>query len=210
MLYFQRWGLVADWRNPYKTFDKAYETKELQIFKEMWRKGLVYRDLKPIYWSPSSKTALAEAELEYVDDHESLAAYVKFPVVGSSRTNLSALIWTTTLWSLPCNDVICFNSNEEYVIIRRDGYDEDLLVGMSSLPFLPFPYKQNQIFPRSELGNLRYRHLFFDKICPFVAADHVGAEKGTGLVHTAFAHGFGDFEVAKTVWTPSIFSKCCK
>jgi isoleucyl-tRNA synthetase len=77
---FREWGVMADWDKAWKTMDKDFEIKQLGVFQEMVKKGLIFRKYKPVYWSPSSKTALAEAELEYKDDHESTAAYIKFPI----------------------------------------------------------------------------------------------------------------------------------
>ena len=78
---FREWGVMADWENAWKTMDKTFEIKQLGVFQEMVKKGLIFRRYKPVYWSPSSRTALAEAELEYKEDHVSTAAYVKFPLI---------------------------------------------------------------------------------------------------------------------------------
>ncbi|PKB92115.1 Aminoacyl-tRNA synthetase [Rhizophagus irregularis] len=76
---------MGDWENPYRTLDKEYEVRQLQVFHNMMKKGYIYRQNKPVHWSPSSRTALAEAELEYRDDHQSKSVYVKLPVINSSK-----------------------------------------------------------------------------------------------------------------------------
>ena len=104
---FRNWAVMGDWEHPYKTMDKGYEAAQLEVFRSMFRQGLIYRDLRPVYWSPSSQTALAEAELEYSDDHISRSIYVRLPVKlpGQSFENVNALVWTTTPWTIPANMV---------------------------------------------------------------------------------------------------------
>lgn len=148
---FIRWGIMADWGlgtrrengNVYVTMDPEYEGEQLRVFSALLEKGLVHRDRKPVYWSPSSASALAEAELEYVDNHESIAAYIKFPLVGfasstpsnvqkqiqeiqqrAKEENLSinALIWTTTPWTLPANVAISAHPELQYSILRVAGH----------------------------------------------------------------------------------------
>lgn len=105
-LSFIRWGIMADWNNCYYTFDGRYEAKQLRIFYQMYDKGLIYRSYKPVFWSPSSRTALAEAELEYNPEHISRSVYVKFPLLKPSpklaslldgSSPVSFLVWTTAL-----------------------------------------------------------------------------------------------------------------
>ena len=134
---FKRWGVMADWRdvqdNNYTTMNKEYEFAQLEILQEMILNGIVYRGLKPVYWSPSSQTALAEAELEY-KDHLSQSVYVKFKFKDFGNGNLNdlfvkhisnnnnedvyALIWTTTPWTIPANMGLCVHPNVEYSIVR--------------------------------------------------------------------------------------------
>lgn len=132
---------MADWGKKWKTMDKSFEIKQLEVFQEMVKRGLIFRRYKPVYWSPSSRTALAEAELEYKNDHESTAAYIAFPIVSlpdglktklGNITTLSALIWTTTPWTLPANRAIAFHSNMEYSVART-GNERLILVAKSRL-----------------------------------------------------------------------------
>lgn len=196
---------MADWDNPYFTFDHQYEANQLEIFKKLLQKGLIYRALKPVYWSPSSHTALAEAELEYNPEHKSPSIYVKFPIVNSGE-KLFALIWTTTPWTLPANDAICYSPEEDYCIVESST--NELHEGWIIAKKLIDELKKNlncelhirQMLLTEHLQAYEYQNLFAkQKKMKFIPSSHVTMLKGTGLVHTAFAHGFEDFEIAKKV-----------
>ena len=106
-----RYGVWADWEHPYLTLKPDYEAAQIEVFGRMALKGYIYRGHKPVYWSPSSQTALAEAELEYPEGHESQSIYVSFDLVSLSSTaektlgeylpGLKVAIWTTTPWTIP-------------------------------------------------------------------------------------------------------------
>ncbi|EEC00534.1 isoleucyl tRNA synthetase, putative [Ixodes scapularis] len=124
MQSFQHWGAMADWTQPYRTYDAEYVAEQLRAFYELYEKGYVFRDYKPVYWSPSNKTALAEAELEYNPNHQSHSVFVAFPLVKvpemiraviSERSEVSVLIWTTTPWTLPANQAVCFSTKHKSV-----------------------------------------------------------------------------------------------
>ncbi|KAJ1925916.1 isoleucine-tRNA ligase [Tieghemiomyces parasiticus] len=135
----QEWGVLADWDVVYRTLDLDYEVRQLGVFRTMVEKGLIYRRTRPVYWSPSSRTALAEAELEYKADHRSQSAYVRFPMtvdatlakrLGVQLQTLHnrpvyALIWTTTPWTLPANRAIAVHPEIEYVLVdpTSSGHD---------------------------------------------------------------------------------------
>jgi isoleucyl-tRNA synthetase len=209
---FQEWGIMADWQKAWRTMDKEYTPKQLGVFQEMVRQGLIFRRYKPVYWSPSSKTALAEAELEYKDDHVSTAAYVKFPITSlpeglSSRLpnneKLSAVIWTTTPWTLPANRAIAVHSELEYVVVKNGS--DLLLISSSRLPQLskilfaeqPFEVVIDSIMGSEIIGAkytnpLRGRHSMGQQV---IHADFVSAESGSGLVHLAPGHGMDDYDV---------------
>ncbi|XP_013390092.1 isoleucine--tRNA ligase, mitochondrial-like [Lingula anatina] len=117
---------MADWsKGRYFTFDKDYEANQLTAFYDMFKKGYIYDDFMPVYWSPSSRTALAEAELEYHSDHKSTAIYLQLKVahtstalttlLGSCPDNLFAVIWTTTPWTLPGNAAICYSPQLRWI-----------------------------------------------------------------------------------------------
>ncbi|CZT00320.1 related to isoleucine--tRNA ligase [Rhynchosporium agropyri] len=219
---FREWGVMADWEKAWKTMDKTFEVKQLGVFQEMVKKGLIFRRFKPVYWSPSSRTALAEAELEYRDDHVSTAAYVKFPLktveealrdklsrakegMGGKEIKLSAVIWTTTPWTLPANRAIAVHSDLEYCIVKEVDTEELLLVASSRIshiaPLLfgetPYDIIGDSVSGKDLVGS-QYRNTLRGKeseLQPIIHADFVSAESGSGLVHCAPGHGMDDYEV---------------
>jgi isoleucyl-tRNA synthetase len=117
---FETWAILGSWDRPYLTMDGKYEAHQIGIFWELFRKGLVYRDYKPVYWSPSSQTALAEAELEYPETHFSKSAYVKLRLSRKrtrflDRDPVYIVVWTTTPWTLVANKVDIRNIHPYYV-----------------------------------------------------------------------------------------------
>ena len=125
---FKEWAVMADWDRSYKTMDKHYEILQLEVFCDMVQRGLIYRRFKPVYWSPSSGTALAEAELEYNEKHVSKAAFIKFAlreeVLGQK---VSVAIWTTTPWTIPANKAIAVGEKMEYAIIETAAHGKLLV-----------------------------------------------------------------------------------
>lgn len=209
---FRGFGVMADWENHWKTMDKQFEMRQLGIFREMVDHGLIYRKFKPVYWSPSTGTALAEAELEYKDDHVSTAALVKFPLVNIpshlsadpllQSDGVSAVIWTTTPWTLPANAAIAVNKELEYVIVQSETHG-NLLVAQSRFEYLESMLKEelSVIVPSilgSELADkTTYRPILKGANAdpqPVIAADFVTADSGSGLVHCAPGHGMDDYE----------------
>ncbi|XP_058813036.1 isoleucine--tRNA ligase, mitochondrial [Topomyia yanbarensis] len=213
---FEQWGVTADWtekRSWYRTLDSSYITAQLKLFAELFEKGLIYRDLKPVYWSPSSKSALAEAELEYDETHKSPSLYLLMNVNRvdgcseiqtrlQSGEKIAAVIWTTTPWTLPANQAICFNPNLEYSLVEAEGMEELLLIGSELVSYVSAQASINlkKVLDISgmQLESARYDHPINGESLPFLAAAHVKAEKGTGLVHTAPAHGPDDFLIFLT------------
>lgn len=209
---FRKFGVMADWGNRWTTMDKSFEKRQLSLFHEMVENGLIYRRFKPVYWSPSTGTALAEAELEYMDNHVSNAALIKFPLVDIPAhlasdpllqgEKLNAVIWTTTPWTIPANGAIAVNEALEYSIVKTDSHGL-LLVAQSRLEYLENELKDDLtvIIPTilgSELaGKTTYRSLFKGpgaELQPIIAADFVTAGSGSGLVHCAPGHGMEDYE----------------
>ncbi|RAL04275.1 isoleucine--tRNA ligase ISM1 [Aspergillus ibericus CBS 121593] len=218
---FRSFAVMADWENHWKTLDKAFEKRQLGVFREMVERGLIYRRFKPVYWSPSTGTALAEAELEYKEDHVSTAALVKYPLVSIPEhlaqdpllkdKEISAVIWTTTPWTLPANAAISIHPSLEYAIVDSDtqGY---LLIAQSRLEYLEAILKEDlsvivPAIPGSELaGHTRYRPLFKGPDAepqPIIAADFVTADSGSGLVHCAPGHGMEDYEACLALGIPA-------
>ncbi len=217
---FKRWGVWADWRNPYLTLQKEYESAQIKLFGEMALKGYIYRGLKPVHWSPSSRTALAEAELEYPEGHTSPSVYVTFPVtelpeklykdlcsqnceLPKDRNNLSKVlkvaIWTTTPWTLPANAAIAINSRLNYVFAKHEDTGEVLIVASELLKELSEKIEIN-LLPLAEvkgdlLKGILYQNPLFDRVSPIVeGGNYITTQSGTGLVHTAPGHGMDDFK----------------
>lgn len=202
---FKSWGVMGDWEGHWKTMDKDFELRQLSVFKELARKGLTYRRHKPVYWSPSSGTALAEAELEYRDDHVSTAALIKFPLVSHPFHHdgeiVSAVIWTTTPWTVPANQAIAVRKDLEYVVVRSERHGK-LLLAVSRLDFVrelineDLQHVQSTITGSQLLdAQPKYKSLFnlYDSDRPLFHADFVKADAGTGLVHCAPGHGMDDY-----------------
>jgi isoleucyl-tRNA synthetase len=204
MAGFRSWAVMGDWHNHWKTMQKDFELRQLGVFQALAESGLIYRKNKPVYWSPSSGTALAEAELEYQDDHVSTAALVKYPLINSgllSHGLVHALIWTTTPWTLPANQAIAINSSLTYCLIKSPAHGL-LVVAQSRLRYLQETMGEEievilDSIPTEQLLQSRYSGLpvFGPEAAnrPIYHADFVSAESGTGLVHCAPGHGMEDY-----------------
>jgi isoleucyl-tRNA synthetase len=214
---FRRWGIWADWDRPYLTLDRAYEAAQIQVFGRMVLAGHIYRGLKPVHWSPSSRTALAEAELEYPDGHTSPSVYVAFPVVelpealaarlsgagiAPGPESLAVAIWTTTPWTLPANLAVSVNGALDYAICRRGDGGPDLVVAAELVESLRgslgLELEPLLSVKGSELEGIVYRHPLYGRTAPVVlGGDYITTESGTGLVHTAPGHGVDDFATGR-------------
>ncbi|PKY33823.1 Aminoacyl-tRNA synthetase, partial [Rhizophagus irregularis] len=216
---FISWGIMGDWKNPYRTLDKEYEVRQLQVFHNMMKKGYIYRQDKPVYWSPSSRTALAEAELEYRDDHQSNSVYVKLPVINSTlnsqeglKDNLYILIWTTTPWTLPANQAVAINPNIEYSIVCPNNdiltIQNNYIIATKRLDalqkILGTELNVKFTFKGQQLIGSTYKHPISEKQCKIIDASHITEESGTGLVHTAPGHGMEDYEASTPQWFANV------
>ncbi|KAJ4383867.1 isoleucine-tRNA ligase [Didymella sp. IMI 355093] len=220
---FKDWGVMGDWDNAYQTMEKGFERRQLEVFKEMWEKGLVYRQFKPVYWSPSSRTALAEAELEYDEGHKSLAAFVRFPAQMSDELKLklqekgvhsevNVVIWTTTPWTLPANKAIAVHNDMEYSVIK-DAEKESELTFVAATRVAEYEKvleRKLEVIASglrgSDLaGNLQYENPFqkANGLQPIIHADFVTDSSGTGLVHFAPGHGMDDYHVCQAMGIPA-------
>ncbi|KAK7999862.1 hypothetical protein PG990_012462 [Apiospora arundinis] len=221
MKSFRSYGVMGDWDRRWTTMDAAYEIRQLRLFQKMVKKGLVYRRYKPVYWSPSSKSALAEAELEYKEDHVSNSAWVRFPIDESWRTHsplasladavppttrLYAVIWTTTPWTLPANQAIAVHDDLEYAIVENDGVAYLVASSRAEAFLAKIPGKVSSVtLQGSQLNGLKYTNPAQGKSGkpqPIIHADFVSADSGTGLVHLAPGHGFDDYEVCRELGLP--------
>ena len=204
---FIRLGSIGDYEHPYLTLQPKHEAEQIRIFGEMAKKDFIYKGLKPVYWCPECKTALAEAEIEYAEDPCN-SIYVKFKVeddegkLAALNTELDKtyfVIWTTTTWTLPGNLAICLGPEYEYVAVHANGEyyimaKELVESAMKAAGITEYTVSEASLKGK-ELEYIKYRHPFIDRVSPIIVGDHVTLESGTGCVHTAPGHGVEDFEV---------------
>ena len=211
---FKRWGIWGEWDTPYLTQQKRYEAAQIEVFGRMVLAGHIYRGLKPVHWSPSSRTALAEAELEYPDGHTSPSVFVAFELeqrstglqtaldtAGLSDGPLAVAIWTTTPWTLPANLAVAVNGRLDYSVCSGSG-GRRLLVATelvdSLAQQLDEPLTPLLSLKGEALEGSRYRHPLLERTSPVVVGgDYITTEAGTGLVHTAPGHGVDDFNTGR-------------
>lgn len=199
---FKRLGVRGDFDNPYITLKPEYEARQLRVFGEMAKKGLIYKGLKPVYWSPSSESALAEAEIEY-KEKKSASIYVAFEVVdgkGKLPEGSNIVIWTTTPWTIPANlgislhpeyQYVLFNANNQQYLVAKELLDHvKAEVGFEEVEIL-------QEFKGEELEGILAKHPFYDRTSLVMLGEHVTLDAGTGCVHTAPGHGEDDFYVGQ-------------
>ncbi|KAI0305316.1 tRNA synthetases class I-domain-containing protein [Multifurca ochricompacta] len=223
---FRELGIMADWDgtgSTYRTLDHGYEMRQLRIFQKMVDKGLIYRHYRPVYYSPSSRSALAEAELVYKDDHVSHSVYVAFDLdlrsnksnvalrnLVADETNVRLLVWTTTPWTLTANMGIAVHPEMTYVMIRSAEWDGEsaFLVALERLEGLSKILGKVEVVAEiqgSELSGAHYHPLFASltqdtasESLAIIASTHVMPDSGTGLVHCAPAHGAEDYNLFRT------------
>ena len=200
---FKRLGSLADWENPYITYQSQMEAKQVGVFAEMYKKGYIYKGLKPVYWCTDCETALAEAEIEY-KDVKNTSIYVKFPVEDSKglfdKENTYVVIWTTTPWTLPGNMGITIDPEFEYSIVTCEG--ENYIIAKELVDKVmemagKENYKTVKTFTGKELEGVLCKHPFLDRTSRVVMGsdDTVAVEldTGTGAVHTAPGYGKEDY-----------------
>ena len=199
---FKELNVLADWEHPYITLQKEMEARQIEVFAKMAQKGLIFKGLKPVYWSPSSESALAEAEIEY-KDRKDPSIFVAFTVVeGNEHVNIhdNLVIWTTTPWTLPGNLGIAVGEKFEYAKVKANNQiyiiAHDLVESLSK----EFEWDDYQIIDTikgTDFEGVKYKHMFMDRISPVVIGFHVTLEAGTGLVHIAPGYGQDDFMIGK-------------
>ena len=199
---FKELNVLADWDHPYITLQKELEARQIEVFAEMTKKGLIFKGLKPVYWSPSSESALAEAEIEY-HDRKDPSIYVAFPVVeGNDTVNVgdNIVIWTTTPWTLPCNTGIAISEKFDYAkVLVNDKYyivANELLEDLAK-EFGWENYEVVNVFTGDKFAGVKYKHVFMDRVAPVIDGFHVTLDAGTGLVHIAPMYGADDFIIGK-------------
>ncbi len=205
---FVRLGVTGDWDNPYLTMDPLFEAREVKVFGEMYKKGYIYKGLKPVYWCPKCETALAEAEIEYQTD-PCTSIYVKFKVADDKGllgqyTDLDHtyfIIWTTTTWTLPGNLAIALNPVEDYVLAKAsDGNTYIVAEALCAKTMLEGGVESYEIVARFKGQDFEFmtaEHPFLDRKSVLLMADYVTMDSGTGCVHTAPGFGADDYNTCK-------------
>jgi isoleucyl-tRNA synthetase len=203
---FKRLGVLGEWENPYLTMNPRNEADEIRALAQIYEKGYVFRGLKPVNWCFDCGSALAEAEVEYADKQD-LAVYVAFPADDKVRlakafnlnavpaAQISAVIWTTTPWTLPANQAINLHPEFEYALVATDK-------GHFVLAKERVEFVLNAISAKGEiiatclgqaLDHMPFRHPFYDRLSPVFLGEYVTLDTGTGLVHSSPAYGVEDF-----------------
>lgn len=210
-LNFKRLGVWGNWEQPYITINGPFEATQIRLFWKMYEKGYVYKGLKSVYWCISCETALADAEVEYAD-HTSKSIYVRFPAgkttpsglpeaIAQNWSNTAFVIWTTTPWTIPANLGLALNAEMEYVFLQTAEWGTLILAEALLEDFLQKTGLADTTILHKTTGealqNIPAKHPLFDRLSPTVLGDHVTAEAGTGVVHTAPGHGQEDFALGQ-------------
>ncbi|MEM1170638.1 MAG: isoleucine--tRNA ligase [Cyanobacteria bacterium P01_H01_bin.35] len=219
---FKRYGVWGDWDTPYMTLSPEYEAAQIGVFGKMVLKGYIYRGLKPVHWSPSSRTALAEAELEYPEGHTSRSIYAAFKITNLAKAvekslapyleKLWVAIWTTTPWTIPGNLAVSVNPDLNYAVVQPDadyamGKDKLFIVAAEAVERLSATLGTTlttvATVKGEDLENCTYQHPLFERESKIViGGDYVTTDSGTGLVHTAPGHGQEDYIVGQRYGLP--------
>ncbi|MBR4865515.1 MAG: class I tRNA ligase family protein, partial [Clostridia bacterium] len=205
---FIRLGVLGDWDHPYLAMNPEFEAEEVKVFGEMFKKGYIYKGLKPVYWCPHDETALAEAEIEYKDD-TCTSIFVKFRVKDDKGIlaphcdleNTYFVIWTTTTWTLPGNLAIALNPSEKYALIKADNgecYITATALAENTMKVGKIAsYEIVTEFKGHELEYITTSHPFIDRESLVVLAEYVTMDSGTGCVHTAPGFGADDYNTCR-------------
>ncbi|MFC4320254.1 isoleucine--tRNA ligase [Litchfieldia salsa] len=199
---FKRLGVRGDWENPYITLKPEYEAQQIKVFGDMAKKGYIYKGKKPVYWSPSSESALAEAEIEY-QDKRSASIYVAFDVKdgkGVLEGDEKFIIWTTTPWTIPANLGISLHPDLDYSVVSVEG--TKYIVATQLLESVTKELSWNdpttiKTVKGSQLDQVIAVHPLYKRDSLVMNGEHVTTEAGTGCVHTAPGHGEDDFIVGQ-------------
>lgn len=212
---FKKLGVFGDWDAPYLTMNFVYEANILRSLSKVIDNGHLIRGYKPIFWSVVGKSALAEAEVEYRNKTSS-SIYVRYPINDTSKLltlfnrstaelsgSISAVIWTTTPWTLPASQAIALGPTIEYALLECTLPNQTLeyfIVAADRIPFLieTLSLSTHQIIGTTSAQKLEghtVKHPFYNKLLPFIVGDHVTVDAGTGCVHTAPDHGIDDFQI---------------
>ena len=208
---FKRLGVLGDWDNPYLTLYHEHDAADIEVFKAMFDKGMIYRGRKPVHWCKHCHTALAEAEIEYSDE-VSPSVFVRFELIDvpealrSAGVPVDVVIWTTTPWTLPANVGVALLADADYIAVQAEGrlgimakaLWEKVFHGVAGIEdaclYVPEGAAEPWSVHGEELVDITYTHpIFSDVQGRIVTADYVTLEDGTGCVHTAPGHGVDDY-----------------
>ena len=206
---FKRLGVLGDWDNPILTLDHQHDAADIEVFKEMFDAGMIYRGHKPVHWCKHCHTALAEAEIEYGDE-TSPSIYVRFELTSkpagleSFDGPVDFVIWTTTPWTIPSDQAVSLKPEAIYVAVEHEGRAEIMMkslaeqvceiAGWEYTPVMADgkPYE----VPAETFDHLHYKQPVFEGVEGVaLLADYVGTEDGTGIVHNSPGHGVDDYYV---------------
>jgi isoleucyl-tRNA synthetase len=196
----QRLGIVGDFAHPYLTLDPAFEASQIGVFATMALKGLIYKGLKPVHWSPSSESALAEAEIVY-EDVTDQALHVGFTVTdgkGVIPNGTTIVIWTTTPWTIPANLAIAAHPQFKYGLYHTNVGPLVFAIALAQHVQTALSLTTCDLVQTLEgkvLEHIVTKHPFYDRVSPIILGEHVTNDTGTGFVHTAPGHGEEDFIV---------------
>ncbi|KIX90989.1 isoleucine--tRNA ligase [Staphylococcus microti] len=201
---FRRLGVNGNFDDPYVTLKPEYEAAQIRVFGEMADRGLIYKGKKPVYWSPSSESSLAEAEIEY-HDKQSASIYVAFDVKdakGVVDEDAKFIIWTTTPWTLPANVAISVHPELTYVQMNVEGTKYIVAEALVDEVAEQLGWDKETIVREKEVkgSDLEYveaQHPFIDRVSLVINGEHVTTDAGTGCVHTAPGHGEDDYIVGQ-------------
>ena len=212
---FKRLGCIGEWDDPYITLKPRFEAEQIKVFADMADKGYIYKGLKPVYWCPECKTALAEAEIEYAED-PCHSIYVKFRVtddlgkfaaMGIDPSKVFFVIWTTTTWTLPANLAICVGPRYEYSVVKCGGEYYVMATELYQNAMAEAELTDYEVVATikgAELEYMKTQHPFLDRESLLIVGEHVTLESGTGCVHTAPGHGVDDFNVCRNYDIPTV------
>ncbi len=204
-----RLGVIGDYHHPYRTLDRDYEADQIHIFAKMAMDGLIYKGLKPVNWSWSSESALAEAEIEY-KDVKATTLYFRFPVEegkGLLNKGDAFLVWTTTAWTIPSNQGLCLNPKMVYGLFKTDRGNLVMLKDLASSIKEKIGFKELTLlkeFTGKDCEGILVHHPYLDRLVPCCVDDYVTADSGTGIVHLGPGHGADDYRVAKKYSLPIV------
>jgi isoleucyl-tRNA synthetase len=196
---FKRLGVFGDWEHPYLTLAPEYEASVIDSFAKLVEKGFIFQSLKPVHWCTSCETALADAELEYDENHVSPSVTVLFPVPSE---NVSLALWTTTPWTLVANVAVALNPEFTYCFVKTKAWGVVAVVEQRLEAFWHLVSldgaEQPEIISRKrgrELEGWIAEHPFMTRKSPVVLAEYVSRDDGTGCVHIAPGHGMEDYRI---------------